>query len=135
MIQTGISVLKCLVIPCSATAPPDIVGVWTAQARRGQEPGRRPVQHQKTATNQVTKRDTSKIIKASLLEFDRLLILFYFFSNQMNQSVLKLSVSTTETVYKPPVQRDILFLELMCHSVMTMDNTYLCRFVTHFWEK
>ncbi len=45
----------------------------------------------------------------------------------MNQSVLKLTVSTTETEFRPPVQRDILLLELMYLSVMQKDSTYLDR--------
>ncbi len=46
----------------------------------------------------------------------------------MNQSVLKLTVSSTETVYKPPVQRDILYQECLCLSVTQMDNTQLNRY-------
>ena len=40
----------------------------------------------------------------------------------MNQSVLKLTVSTTETVYRLLVQRDILYQEHLCLSVMLTDN-------------
>ena len=45
-------------------------------------------------------------------------------SPQMNQSVLKLTVSTTETAYRPPVQKDILYLEPMYLSVMLTDSTH-----------
>lgn len=53
----------------SAIVPVDIVGVLTAAGRRDQEPGHHLVHNLKTVTN------------------------------QMNLSVLKLNVSTTETTY------------------------------------
>lgn len=46
----------------------------------------------------------------------------------MNQHVPKLTVSFTETVYKPPVQRDIQYEECLCLSVMQKDNTHLSRY-------
>lgn len=46
--------MSVIIIHCSATVPPDIVGVWTVEDRRGQEPGRRPAQHQETVTDQVS---------------------------------------------------------------------------------
>ena len=40
----------------SVTAPLDIVGVWTVEGRREQEPGLHLVQHLKTVINQVRRR-------------------------------------------------------------------------------
>ncbi|TWW64062.1 Nidogen-2 [Takifugu flavidus] len=80
--------------PCSVMAPLAIAGVWTVMDRREQEPGLRPEHHPQTVTD------------------------------QMNQSVLKLTVSTTETVFRPPVQRDIPYWESTYPSVMIMDSTY-----------
>lgn len=37
-------------------------------------------------------------------------------------SVLKLTVSTTKTVYKPPLLMEFLYLEPMYLSVTTMDS-------------
>ncbi|KAG7239349.1 hypothetical protein INR49_029337 [Caranx melampygus] len=79
----------------SAMALLDIVGVWTVGDRRDREPGHHLEQHIETVTN------------------------------QMNQSVLKLTVSITETVSRPPVQRDILYWEPLSLSVMKMDSTHL----------
>ena len=45
----------------------------------------------------------------------------------MNQSVLKPTVSSTETVSRPPVQRGILYLECSYRSVIQMDSTRLNR--------
>ena len=45
----------------------------------------------------------------------------------MNQSVLKLTVSTTESEHRLLVQTDIRLLELMYPNVMLMDSTYHCR--------
>lgn len=49
----------------------------------------------------------------------------------MNQSVLKLTVNTTGKEHRLP-QRDILSLERMCLSVMLMDSTFHCRFVSDY---
>lgn len=59
----------------------------------------------------------------------------------MNQNLQELGVSTTETAYRPPVQRDILLLESMYPNAMLMESTHHCRFVgnidyiTHNLEK
>ncbi|KAI4831464.1 hypothetical protein KUCAC02_001004 [Chaenocephalus aceratus] len=66
---------------CSAMAPLGIVGVWTVMGRREQEPGLHLAPPPQTVTN------------------------------QLSQSALRLTVSTTETVCRPPVQRGILSLE------------------------
>lgn len=77
----------------SVIVPLDIVGVWTVTDKRDRELGHHLVQHPKTVTN------------------------------QMNQSVLKLTVSTTETGHRA-VQRHIL--EPLYLSVILMDSTYNC---------
>ncbi|MEQ2196787.1 hypothetical protein XENOCAPTIV_012714 [Xenoophorus captivus] len=45
------------------------------------------------------------------------------FSQQMSQSILRLIVSITETVFRP-AQTEILQLELIYLSVMKMDSIY-----------
>ena len=45
----------------------------------------------------------------------------------MSQRFLKLTVSSTETVFGPAVQRGTLHQEPTSLSVMLMDSTHLCR--------
>ncbi|KAJ4924121.1 hypothetical protein JOQ06_000361 [Pogonophryne albipinna] len=75
--------------------PPDIAGVWMRGDRREQEPGLHLVHHVKTVTD------------------------------QMNQSALKPTVSSTKTVFKHTAQRDTLFWECMYLSVTPPDSTHL----------
>ncbi|XP_010788294.1 uncharacterized protein isoform X2 [Notothenia coriiceps] len=79
----------------SVMVPPDIAGVWMKGDRREQEPGLLLVHHVKTVTD------------------------------QMNQSVLKPTVSSTKTVFKHTAQRDTLFWECMYLSVTPPDSTHL----------
>ena len=100
-----------LYIYYSVTAPLDIVGVWTERGKRGQEPGLHLVQHLKTVTNQVrlpifigpTVSELENYQNGMFL--DNLWKLVNVF--QMNQSVLKLTVSTTERERRLLVQTDI----------------------------
>lgn len=81
---------------CSVTAPQVNVGVWTAQDRKDQEPGRQQVNNPKTVTN------------------------------QMNLNVLKLTASTTETACRPPLQKVTRYTEHMHLNVTKTDNTCRC---------
>eukprot|EP00064_Thunnus_orientalis_P009444 superscaffoldBa00001200_g9468 len=99
-----------------AMAPPDIVGVWTGGGRREQEPELHLVQHLQTVTDQtvVARRDQEPGLY--LVQHPKTV------TNQMSESVPKLSVSTTETVYRPLVQRDILYQECLYLSVILMEH-------------
>lgn len=81
--------------PNSATAPLGIAGAWTVQDRKDQARGRLPGRHLWTAPTRT------------------------------NGSAPKLTVSTTETASRPPVQRGILSWEPMSLSVTRTGSIYL----------